>query len=70
MLVGVSLEYKAKWYGRNWYPSSQICSNCGTVTGKKPLYIRKWTCNCGSTHDRNINAAINIHTAGLVEINA
>ncbi len=70
MLVGVSLEYKAKWYGRNWYPSSQICSNCGTVTGKKPLQIRKWTCDCGSTHDRDINVAINIHTAGLAEINA
>ncbi len=41
------LEYKAKWYGRTivniypWSPSNQICSNCGTVTGKKPLYIRK-----------------------------
>jgi putative transposase len=70
------LEYKAKWYGRTitkispWYPSSQIYSNCGTVTGKKPLQIRKWTCDCGSTHDRDINAAINIHTAGLAGINA
>ena len=70
------LEYKANWYGRTiakispWYPSSQICSNCGVVTGKKPLQIRKWTCDCGSTHDRDINAAINIHTAGLAGINA
>ncbi len=70
------LEYKANWYGRTiakispWYPSSQICSNCGTVTGKKPLHIRKWTCDCGSTHDRDINAAIHIHTAGLAGINA
>lgn len=70
------LEYKADWYGRTivkvsrWYPSSQICSSCGTVTGKKPLHIRKWTCNCGASHDRDINAAININTAGLAEINA
>ncbi|MEN9946841.1 MAG: family element transposase accessory protein TnpB [Pseudomonadota bacterium] len=49
------LEYKAKWYGRTIAkPSSQICSNCGAVTGKKALQIRKWTCDCGSTHDRDI----------------
>ncbi|MEN9945934.1 MAG: hypothetical protein RLZZ293_320 [Pseudomonadota bacterium] len=36
----------------------------------KPLHIRKWICDCGSTHDRDINAAINIHTAGLAGINA
>ena len=68
------LEYKADWYGRTivkcspWYPSSQICSNCGAITGKKPLQIRKWTCACGATHDRDINAAINIKTAGLAEL--
>jgi putative transposase len=68
------LEYKANWYGRTivkcspWYPSSQICSSCGTVTGKKALHIRSWTCDCGITHDRDINAAINIRTAGLAEL--
>ena len=66
------LEYKAKWYGKQiskisrWYPSSQICSDCGFNTGKKPLSIREWTCtNCGSHHDRDINASINILNEGL-----
>ncbi|RTK92765.1 MAG: transposase [Rickettsiales bacterium] len=68
------LEYKAEWYGRTivkcspWYPSSQICSSCGTIKGKKALHIRTWTCDCGVTHDRDINAAINIRTAGLAEL--
>lgn len=69
------LEYKALWYGRTiskinpFYPSSQICSECGYRSGKKPLSIRKWTCQeCGTTHDRDLNAAINIKTAGLAEL--
>ena len=66
------LEYKANWYGKQiskisrWYPSSQICSDCGFSSGKKPLSIREWTCtNCGSHHDRDINASINILNEGL-----
>ena len=69
------LEYKAEWYGRTiakvspWYPSSQICSNCGTNTGKKSLNIREWECNtCNTHHDRDINASKNILTAGLAEL--
>ncbi|HHC5942959.1 TPA: IS200/IS605 family element RNA-guided endonuclease TnpB [Staphylococcus aureus] len=66
------LEYKAEWYGRKvikidrWYPSSQICSECGHQDGKKPLNIRQWTCpNCHAHHDRAINASQNILTEGL-----
>ncbi|MBU3867517.1 transposase [Streptomyces sp. 4503] len=65
------LEYKAQWYGRDviavdrWFPSSKLCSNCGTVQNKMPLSVRTWTCGCGVTHDRDVNAARNILAAGL-----
>lgn len=66
------LEYKANWYEKQvskisrWYPSSQICSDCGFRSGKKSLSVRNWTCtNCGSHHDRDINASINILNEGL-----
>lgn len=66
------LEYKANWYEKQvskisrWYPSSQLCSDCGFNSGKKPLSVRDWTCeNCGSHHDRDINASINILNEGL-----
>lgn len=63
------LEYKAEWRGREllivdrFYPSSKTCSCCGK---KKKLSLdeRKWTCECGVTHDRDINAAKNILAAG------
>ena len=66
------LQYKADWYGRKiikvdkWFPSSQICSNCGNEDGKKSLKIREWTCPiCHAHHDRDINASINILAEGL-----
>ena len=71
------LKYKAEWYGRiisqisPWFPSSKLCSNCGFRLDKLPLNMRQWTCpECNSLHDRDINAAKNINTAGLAEINA
>lgn len=66
------LEYKAQWYGRTlvgidrWYPSSKRCSECGHAVQKMPLKVREWTCpECGSVHDRDINAARNVLAAGL-----
>jgi putative transposase len=61
------LDEKAIQYGRRvvkvdrWAPTSQTCSACGHRDGPKPLSIRVWTCGaCGSTHDRDVNAAHNI----------
>lgn len=66
------LEYKAHWYGREligidkWYPSSKRCSDCGYTTLKMPLNVRQWTCpECGSNHDRDVNAARNVLAVGL-----
>ncbi|WP_423824356.1 zinc ribbon domain-containing protein [Salinibacter ruber] len=64
------LRDKCEWYGRTlviadkWFPSSQRCSKCGHVSGKKPLDVRDWTCSeCGTCHDRDINAAKNLSGA-------
>ena len=66
------LEYKAQWYGRTlvgidrWYPSSKRCSVCGHTQGSMPLSVRTWDCpECGTHHDRDINAARNVLAAGL-----
>ncbi|MFF4689834.1 RNA-guided endonuclease InsQ/TnpB family protein [Streptomyces sp. NPDC001307] len=65
------LEYKCAWYGRElvvidrWFPSSKLCGACGTIAAKMPLNVREWTCHCGTTHDRDVNAARNILAAGL-----
>ena len=66
------LQYKAEWYGREiikvdkWFPSSQLCSECGHKDSKKSLNIREWSCPvCHSHHDRDINASKNILAEGL-----
>src|SRR5699024_3376372 len=65
------LEYKASWYGRElvaidrFFPSSKLCSACGKLQEKLPLNVREWTSGCGVTHDRDVNAAVNIKAAGL-----
>lgn len=67
------LEYKAQWYGREllvvdrFFPSSKLCSACGTIAQSMPLSVRDWVCACGVIHDRDVNAAKNILAAGLAE---
>ncbi|MFD9657391.1 RNA-guided endonuclease InsQ/TnpB family protein, partial [Streptomyces mirabilis] len=64
------LEYQAQWYGREviavdrWFPSSKLCSACGTLREAMPLNVRTWTCDCATTHDRDVNAAHSLLAAG------
>ncbi|MGJ3559107.1 RNA-guided endonuclease TnpB family protein [Streptomyces sp. INA 01156] len=71
------LEYKAQRYGRTlvkigrFEPTSQTCSTCGVKDGPKPLNVREWTCTaCGTVHDRDHNAAINVKTAAGLAVSA
>ncbi|WP_251961496.1 RNA-guided endonuclease InsQ/TnpB family protein [Salinibacter ruber] len=71
------LRDKCEWYGRTlviadkWFPSSQRCSECGHIDGKKSLDVRDWTCSeCGQHHDRDINAAKNLSRVGQTRIQA
>ena len=71
------LTYKAERYGRalvtigRFTPTSQTCHACGAVDGPKPLNVREWTCAaCGTVHDRDTNAAINIKTAAGLAVSA
>jgi putative transposase len=66
------LEYKANWAGHTiiridkWYPSSKRCHECGHVLNSLSLDTRRCTCpECGSVHDRDVNAAQNVLAAGL-----
>jgi putative transposase len=68
------LREKAERYGRTvhavsrWLPSSKTCSNCGHLVNAMPLGTRSWICSaCGSAHDRDHNAALNILAAGRAE---
>ena len=71
------LEWKSKREGKTfhkidrWYPSSKLCSCCGHKRDGLKLSVREWTCpECGSRHDRDINAARNIQYEGLRQVAA
>ena len=66
------ITYKAQWYGRTlvqvdrFYPSSRLCRNCGHKYAELLLSEREWVCeNCGASHDRDVNAALNILNEAL-----
>jgi putative transposase len=66
------LKYKAEQEGKvyqevdRFFPSSKTCNVCLNQVGSLPLDVRGWTCaNCGTKHDRDINAAINLRDEGL-----
>ncbi len=65
------LEYKAKWYGSEllladrFFPSSRLCRHCGTINTELTLANRVWICDCGATHDRDLNAAINLRNLAV-----
>jgi putative transposase len=69
------ISYKSNWYGRTfhkidrWYASSKTCGCCGAKAEAMNLSIREWSCaSCGTSHDRDINAARNILNTGLLDL--
>ena len=72
------LAYKCEWNRKvlvqidTFFPSSQLCSTCGYKNSEvKDLGVREWTCTeCGTHHDRDINAANNILKEGMRIISA
>ena len=65
----IMLEYKCDNLVKidRWFASSQTCFECGHKEDKvKNLSIREWTCSkCGTIHNRDLNAALNIEREGL-----
>ena len=65
------VEYKAPWsfkrsikVGR-FFPSTKLCSECGMVNVNVRLSDRTWVCDCGTQHDRDLNASRNILAEGM-----
>ena len=72
------LEYKAKQAGKHlvkidqWFPSSKTHHDCGHRVESMPLSVRRWDCpGCGATGiDRDVNAALNIRSQGILRLRA
>lgn len=71
------LEYKAKQQGKQlvkidqWFASSKTCSVCHTKQDEMPLSTRWWNCPiCHTTHDRDVNAAVNLKHQGILKLKA
>ena len=69
------LKYKTDWYGKNllsigmFEPSSKTCSTCGYINDSLTLSDRVWTCpNCGTEHDRDINASLNVRNFAFIAL--
>lgn len=65
------LEYKSLWNRKHlavidrWFPSSKLHAECSQINDRLSLSDRTWTCGCGATVDRDLNAAMNIRDEGL-----
>jgi len=65
------VEYKATWSFKHsvrvgrFFPSTKLCSECGKVNVNVRLSDRTWLCECGTQHDRDLNAARNILAEGM-----
>ncbi len=65
------LQYKTSWYGGEvievdrFFPSSKLCSSCGCLKEDLTLQDRTYTCDCGLSIDRDLNASINLEHYGL-----
>ena len=73
--LSMMIAYKAGFYGKTYHkidrfaPSSKTCSCCGYKLDKLDLGTREWTCpSCGTNHDRDLNAAINIKNFGQIDL--
>jgi putative transposase len=69
------VEYKCSWYGKHFVqigrfePSSKTCSVCGWYYRDLTLKVRSWECpECGTHHDRDVNAACNIRNFGWLTL--
>ena len=73
-MLKTQLQYKGQQAGRcveviSERNTTRVCSSCGCASGPsglRQLIVRQWVCaDCGESHDRDVNAARNILTAGL-----